>query len=223
MKKTGNFFFFFLLNCIIANTALAQKKVSEFTIVYNYTINNSGADAKQDKSGLSAANTIYIKANMSRSDMTSTLFSTSTIYDSKLGSAVLLREVNGQKLLIRMTAEDWQDKNKLYQDLHFVNSSETKIIAGYKCEKAVAKTVDGFTITVYYTKDLIPENKDYDPQFKNLDGLPLEYELDKGKVGITYSLSSINLNPVPASRFDIPKSGYREMTYEESKKSNIEK
>jgi hypothetical protein len=38
---------------------------------------------------------------------------------------------------------------------------------------------------------------------------------------IRYSLSSINLNPVPASKFDIPKSGYREMSYEESKKLNV--
>jgi GLPGLI family protein len=225
MKNPASLFLFFLFNFIIANSALSQKKVSEFVIVYNYTINNQGADAKQnqDKAGLTATNTIYIKANMSRSDMTSALFSASTIYDAKLGSAVLLREVNGQKLLIHMTAEDWQDKNKRYQGLHFTNTSETKIIADYKCEKAIARTADGFTITVYYTKELVPENKEYDPQFKTLDGLPLEYELAKGNVQIKYSLASINLNPVPASRFDIPKSGYREMTYEESKKLNIEK
>ena len=31
-------------------------------------------------------------------------------------------------------------------------------------------------------------------------------------------VSKVSLNPVPVSKFDIPKTGYREMTYEESKK-----
>jgi hypothetical protein len=51
-----------------------------------------------------------------------------------------------------------------------------------------------------------------------LDGLPLEYELIQGSLKIKYTVSKISLNPVPASRFDIPKSGYREMTYDESRK-----
>ncbi len=84
--------------------------------------------------------------------------------------------------------------------------------------KATATTKDGFTLAVYYTKELVTENRDYDPMFRNLDGLPLEYELANGKIKITNLLSAINLNPVPASKFDIPKAGYREMTYEESKK-----
>jgi hypothetical protein len=44
--------------------------------------------------------------------------------------------------------------------------------------------------------------------------------LTNGTLTIKYTVSKINLNPVPASKFDIPKSGYREMTYDESKKLN---
>ena len=43
----------------------------------------------------------------------------------------------------------------------------------------------------------------------------------QGKLTIKYTVSRINMNPVPASKFDIPKTGYREMTYEESKKTNV--
>ena len=222
MKRLKYYFFFPALFWVSAT--FSQKKISELTIVYNYTLSNTtSTDAKQNGPMLNATNTIYIKANMSRSEITSSMFSSATIYDTKSGSAVILREVSGQKLLIRMTPENWQDKNKRYEGIHFNNVQESKIIAGYKCDKAVATTSDGFTISVYYTKDLVPENKDYDAQFKNLNGLPLEYELTKGSLQIKYVLSSINLNPVPASKFDIPKSGYREMSYEESKKFNIEK
>ena len=222
MKKSNHIILFSLFNFILISVAWPQKKISELTIVYNYVLTN-GSEAKPGNSAFSATNTIYIKGNMSRSETASTLFSSSTIYDTKSGSAVVLRELNGQKLLIRLNQENWQNKNKRYQDIHFTNAPESKLIAGYKCEKAISTTADGFAITVYYTKELIPENKDYDPQFRSLDGLPLEYELVKGNLQIKYTLSSINLNPVPASRFDLPKSGYREMTYDESKKLNIEK
>jgi hypothetical protein len=211
---------FFLLNFAILPVVLAQKKVSELTILYDYAL-TSGANAGQDKSALNATHTIYLKGNLCRSEMASALFFSTTFYDAKTGSAVILKEVSGQKLLIRMSPDDWLEKNKRYEGITYNNEPETKIIAGYKCIKAVGKAKDGLTFTVYYTKELIPDNKDYEPQFKSLDGLPLEYELTNGDLKIKYTLSAINLNPVPASKFDIPKSGYREMTYEESKKLNV--
>ena len=154
--------------------------------------------------------------------MVSALFTSTTIHDSKAGTAVVLREVSGQKLLIRLTADDWKDKNKRYEGITFKDTEETKVIAGYTTTKAIATMPDGSTFTVYYTKDIIPENREYENMmFKNLEGLPLEWELVQGKLKIKYTLSKINMNPIPVSRFDIPKSGYRELTYDESKKSNV--
>jgi hypothetical protein len=206
--------FFLFFSCLLAAVAMAQKKVAELTLVYNYALTSEG----QSSPTFTAINTFFVKGAMSCSELKSSLFSSSTIYDANTGMAVVLREVSGQKLLIRLNQDNWDDKNKQYQGLVFSKLPETKIIAGYKCEKATATTKDGFTITVFYTKDIVTSNKDYDPEFKNLDGLPMEYELSNGKMSIKHSLVSINLNPVPASRFDIPKSGYREMTYDESKK-----
>jgi GLPGLI family protein len=193
----------------------AQKKVGEIMIVYNYSLSSPG------NSGFNAVHTLFIKSHMSRSEIQSPVFSSVVIHDSKLGDAVILKEVSGQKLLIRMSASDWQDRNKRYKGIVFKNTGETKTIAGYVCNKATATTADGLNISVYYTRDITVENKDYDPLFQNLDGLPLEYQMSNSTMEIKYSLASINLNPVPASKFDIPKSGYREMTYEESKKLNV--
>lgn len=199
----------------------AQKKISELTMVYDASVSTGSADPKIADAFDGATTTVYIKGNMSRSEMVSALFSSTTIHDSKSGSAVVLREVSGQKLLIRMTAQNWTEKNKRYNGITFTNTSETKTIAGYKCTKATATLADGTVFTVFYTSEIVPENKDYDYQFKNLNGLPLEYELVQGKLTIKYTVSSINMNPVPASKFDLPKAGYREMTYEESKKTSL--
>lgn len=218
MKK---FTLFLVLYSLLIMSANAQKRISELTMVYDATVSTGSADPKLADAFDGATTTVYIKGNMSRSEMASALFSSTTIHDSKTGSAVVLREVSGQKLLIRMTPQNWAEKNKRYNGITFTNSTETKTIAGYKCTKATATLKDGTVFTVYYTSDIIPENKDYDYQFRSLNGLPLEYELVQGKLTIKYTVSSINLNPVPASKFDLPKTGYREMTYEESKKTSL--
>ena len=204
----------------ILTPGFSQKKVSELTLVYDASITTGNAEPKMADAFDGATTTVSIKGNLSRSEMVSAIFSSTTIHDSKSGTAIVLREVSGQKLLIRMTAENWIEKNRRYEGIKFTNTGETKSIAGYNCIKAIATLKDGSTFTVYYTPDLVPENKDYDYQFRNLEGLPLEYELTQGKLKIKYTVSKINMNPVPASKFDIPKSGYREMTYEESKKMN---
>lgn len=199
----------------------AQKKVSELTLVYNATITTGSKEPRLGDAFDGSTTTVFVKGSMSRSEMVSALASFTTIYDSRTGSSVILQEVSGQKILIRMTAEDWKEKNKRYEGITFNNTDETKTIAGYLCTKAIAKMSDGATFTVYYTKEIMPDNMDFNYQFKNLNGLPLEYELKQGSVTINYSASSISLNPVPASKFDIPKNGYRELTYEESRQIGI--
>jgi GLPGLI family protein len=203
-------------------SAFSQRKVSELMLSYDTQISTGSNEPKMADAFDGAVTTVYIKGPLSRSEMTSALFSSTTIHDAKAGTAVALREVSGQKLLIRMTAENWKEKNKKYEGISFTNTSESKVIAGYKCVKAEAKLADGTVFAVYYTTEIVPENREYENMmFKNLEGLPLEWELVQGKLKIKYTLSKINKNPIPVSRFDIPKSGYRELTYDESKKSNV--
>jgi hypothetical protein len=208
--------------CLLARTGIqAQKSVSELTLVYDYSVNPTG-EGKQSGTE-NAIHTVYIKGNKSRSEMTSSLFSSTTIFDGNTGFGVILKEVSGQKLLIRMNPDNWAERNRIYDGILYKNTNESKEIAGYKCIKAVGQTKSGATITVYYTRDIIPENRQYDPSFRSLDGLPLEYELTNGNVRIRYRIARINLNPVPVSKFDVPSasSGYREMNYEDSKKMNL--
>jgi GLPGLI family protein len=216
MKKRIIILFVGLVGMLM--TAQAQRKVSELTLVYDASISSGSKEPKMADALDGHSKTIYLKGNLSRVEMVSALLSSSTIHDSKTGSSVVLKEVSGQKLLIRMSPDNFAEINKRYDGISFTNADDTKTIAGYNCIKAVAKLPDGTTFTVYYTPDIVPENKEYDYQFKNLNGLPLEYELVQGKLMIKYTVSKINMNPVPASKFDIPKTGYREMTYEESKK-----
>lgn len=222
MKSVQTIAVLALLHLLTGASLKAQKKVSELTLVYDYSVvtaDNGGEKKSGDLPG--AVHTVYIKGGKSRSEMTDSLFSSTTLFDASTGSAVILKEVSGQKLLIRLSAANWLERNSPYDGVIYKSTGDTKEVAGYKCIKATGTTRSGTTITVWYTKDVIPENKDYAPEFRSLEGLPLEYSLKKGNVEIRYKVARMNFNPVPASKFDIPGTGYRELKYEEIQKSNI--
>ena len=202
-------------------TLHAQKKVAELSMVYDASVSTGSAEPRLADAFDGATTTVYIKGNMSRTEMQSALASFTTIHDARTGAAVILEEISGQKLLIRMNADNWNDKNKRYEGISFSKTTETKNIAGYNCTKATATMKDGTVFTVYYTTEIMPDNQEYNYQFKNLNGLALEYELKQGPLTIKYTVSKISLNPVPISKFDIPKTGYREMSYEESRKVGL--
>jgi GLPGLI family protein len=211
--------FSYILVCFFGlNTfnSFAQKKISDFSIVYDYEISN-GTSASKPVTG---SNSIFIKGSLSRSETGSQSYSSAIIHDATTGTTVILKEVSGQKILIRLTPQNWKQMNAADEAITFSNTTETKTIAGYKCIKAVAKTTDGSDYAVYFTSELSVDNSDYNLKFKNLAGLALEYEIRKGNLKIKYTVAKLNLNPVPESKFDIPKTGYREMTFEESKKLN---
>jgi GLPGLI family protein len=199
-------------------TVKAQKVISEGNLIYNISIQTGSNEPKMADMLDGATTAIYIKGAQSRSELVSGLGSEVTIYDSKKGSGVILKDYSGQKLMITLTKDDWDKKNSKYEGITFETTSETLNIAGYNCKKAIAKLKDGSSFVVYYTSEIEVADKDYDYQFKNLPGLALQYEWQSGKMKFKYTLSKINFDVVPVSKFDIPKSGYRVMTYAETKK-----
>ncbi|MEO5783379.1 MAG: hypothetical protein ABIQ07_08920 [Ginsengibacter sp.] len=212
--KTG----FIIILFLSVITVKAQKVISEGTLIYNISIQTGSNEPKMADMLDGATTAIYIKGSQSRSELVSGLGSEVTIYDSKKGSGVILKDYSGQKLMITLNKDDWDKKNSKYEGITFETTSETLNIAGYNCKKAIAKLKDGSSFVVYYTPEIEVADKDYDYQFKNLPGLALQYEWQSGKMRFKYTLSKINFDVVPVSKFDIPKSGYRVMTYAETKK-----
>jgi GLPGLI family protein len=213
-----NLHWLFLLVLGIKGTASqAQKTISEGTITYDIQVEPKQKDAKSAGALKGAKTVVYLKGGMSRTDMTSSLGTETTIYNAKTGNAAILKEYSGQKLMITLTKENWEARNKKFEGIRFENAPETKQVNNYNCKRAVGKLKDGSTISVYYSPDLVALNKDYNLVFSNLPGFPMEYELETDKLVFRYVVSGIDLSPLPASRFDFPKSGYRVMTYDENK------
>lgn len=206
-----------LVLAVFSLTAGAQRKLTEATVAYDIVINTSNATPQAADMLDGATSVIYLKGNSSRSEMVSSLGTQATIIDGKTSDVTILKDYGEQKYMIKMTPANWKESNKKYEGVTFSYLDEYKTIAGYNCQKAIGKLADNTTFTVYFTKDLEPVNKDFQYLNRNLPGLAMQYEASIGKLMVTYTVSSINFNPVPQSKFDLPKSGYRVMTYEESK------
>ncbi len=209
---------FFIIFFFKVFFSYAQKNLNEGSLIYNISVETGSAEPKMADMLDGATTTVYLKGNMSRTEMVSGLGSEAAIYNATTGSGVILKDYSGQKLMITLTSQDWEKNNKKYEGIVFENTGETSVIDGFNCRKAIAKLKDGSTFTVYYTTDVTLTNKNYDYQFKTLPGLAVQYEMQSGKMKFKFTLSKINYDAVPTAKFEIPKSGYRVLTYEETKK-----
>lgn len=121
----------------------------------------------------------------------------------------MLREFGTNKVLTKLSKAEWQEKNKKYEGYALQNTTELKNILGYSCIKAYLQTKEGNQILIYYTNSIVPSVKDYEYQFKDVPGFVLAYEISDGDKKIFYTATKLNLNPVQASKFTIPTTGYR--------------
>lgn len=207
---------FLITNIIIMGHSFAQKMVNEATVSYKISTESTNDKAAMAKSLEGATLTVYIKGTQSRTDMVSAMGSESNLYDSKSGKGTILKQYSGQKLMITLTAGNWSKKNQFYQNMKFKIDNSAQTIAGLKCWKATGETPDGNTVIIYFAPDVVLANNKYDNSFTQLPGLPVQYELQSGKLKFKYLLSNVSYDPVPAAKFEIPKAGFRIMTYEET-------
>lgn len=198
-------------------SAMAQKKLTEGTISYDIVINTGTAKPQAADFFDGATSTVYLKGAKSRTEMVSSLGTQATIIDATKNAFAVLKEYGNQKYLIQMTPADFKELNSKYENVNFTFTDDTKTIKGYKCKKAVGKLSDGTSFVVWYTPDLVPENMDFQYANRTLPGLAMEYESSVGSLKVTYTVSKIDFGTVDPKKFELPTSGYRVMTYQESK------
>lgn len=196
----------FLIGLVCTSLVNAQsaKTIGDCTVSYSVV--------SQDAALKNTTKTFYLKGKLSRVDIENPAYTQSTIYDAATGAAVILKELGGNKYLYNLNAEQWAEKNKDFAGIDVNLQADTKNILGYECKKAVLTLKNGTITTVYYATTIVPSVAENPFQFKGVPGFVLEYESEIGPgKKITYTATKINFNPVAASVFEIPKTGYRIM------------
>jgi GLPGLI family protein len=171
----------------------------------------SGDDVATNKNLADATKIFYVKGKIARTDMIGTNYKQSIIYDNTNGTAVILKEIGSEKYMTTFNAQEWKKQNAHFEGQTIKLDDDTKTILGYECKKAIVKLKDGTTYNIYYTSAIIPSASENPYQFKDIPGFVLEYETggNNKTSKITYTAVQINFDPVPASKFKIPTSGYR--------------
>jgi GLPGLI family protein len=211
------FLIFFFQPFFFTKMTVAQKMYQEGKIVYKIESRN-GAKVQATESWLNSTSYIFtIKGTLTRTETKTVSGSTITIFDGKLKTGALLNEYGNQKLLVKMSEEDIKDRDRNYQGMQVEFKDEKKTIAGYECNLALVQLKNGTTFRVFYAPALQFQNKHYDSPFHELPGFPLEFETEMGKTIYKYVAQEVDFSSVPSALFDIPKTGYKEMSYQEAK------
>jgi GLPGLI family protein len=138
------------------------------------------------------------------------------ISNTKNSESTLLMNMMGQKMAIEVGD---QKDNKSESIPSIVYSQESKTIAGYLCKKATytvfnEEQQDSISMDLYYTTK-IPSS--YNPQFKELKGIPLEYTINTQGMSMTFEATKVESKKLSKSLFNIPKE-YETISLEEFKK-----
>ncbi|MEY3687183.1 MAG: hypothetical protein RIR84_24 [Bacteroidota bacterium] len=198
---------------LISSIGYGQKFFSEGTITYA---------VQTTVDGISVADGVYsvqqIKGSFTRVELKSPLGKNITLFNARDEEGAILQEYGSQKIMIPVTKENLEERNVKYQGIVFAASTASKQILEYNCSKASAVLADGTVIEAFYSKELVTDNLGIGFQFGKLPGLALEFTSISGNRAVKYIATSISFEPVPIQNFDMPSSGYRVMSFEESKK-----
>ncbi len=197
MKNTFTFFtFLFLL--LITKISDAQKIFSEGIIKYEVYVND---DAKP-----SGIYLISIKSgNIRRELAMDNGFSNVTIFNFKSGNTYSLNLDKENKYALELKPDELKEKNSRFTNAIFTPLNNLKKLAGFKCESNQVQYTNGDKITIYFTKELVPQHESFNAMFPGLNGIPLEYEVNTGNsMRMKFIATMIEVKVIDSQLFTIP-------------------
>src|ERR1035437_6465476 len=157
--------------------------------------------------------TVKFKNNLSSAEMSAGmgLFSTSFIADPQKKSLIQLVKLLNKKFSMVLNETDLKKENELF-NLEIIPSKETKMIAGYKCEKATVhyKTGNFPDFAIYYTRDLNIKNSNFANPFYMIDGVLMEYQMTKFGLEMKFTATCVKKDDIDDSVFQLP-SDYKQI------------
>ncbi len=133
------------------------------------------------------------------------LFSTSFISDPDKKSMTQLVKLLNKKFMLVQDEAAVKKENDGYP-MEITPCKETKMIAGYKCQKAHVK-VKGESATefdIYYTKDLNIKNPNFANPYSAIDGVLMEYQLKKFGLEMKFTAKSVKNEDIDDETFQSP-------------------
>ncbi len=185
--------------------SLFHGGISEGTIEYKIVVLDSAnpmAKMAPDKM------TVKFKNNVSYAELIAGmgLFETSFINDEPNKKITqMVRMLNKKWAYIADTAAV---NKELTHDIQFTvtETSETKVIAGYTCKKAIGKANDGKApdVELYYTEDIKQEDPNWATPFNSIHGVLMQYRIAKYGFYMEFTADKVEPDKIDDNVFKLP-------------------
>ncbi len=164
--------------------------------------------------------TVTVKGQKSLTELSTGMGNQREIIDYVEKTKVSLLDMMGQKYAIRQTLQEIEKENASSPKPTVKLTSETKMIAGYTCKKAIVTAVDNgttYTYEIYYTNELGSGSMNFDsPLYKDIDGVLMEFSMNTKQLTMKFTVTNVEKKSVASSLFEIPPD-YKMTTQEELK------
>lgn len=190
------------LSIFFVNLSNAQNGF-EGTVNYNIVFDDLPAEMEGMESMLPQTMFIKIKGNKSRTEQSSGMGSTVSIADGNTNSIVTLMNIMGNKIAIKMDAEEVAIEKEKTPAIKITYLDDEKDIAGYACKKAQINIEGNKDAMIIYYTDKIKSPKVRE-QYQGLKGFPMEYQMKNQGLTMTMIASSVVKGQIASGEFTIP-------------------
>lgn len=162
--------------------------------------------------------TVRFKDNKSCVDLSAGmgLFSTTFISDPEnLTMTQLIKLLNKKYVHVADTSELRQE-NHQGPKMFIEKTNETKMIAKYKCKKAIVRFENNARppFDIYYTNDIAIENPNWSNPFSEIDGVLMEYQLARHGLEMRFTAKTVTPSDIDDEIFEVPED-YKKISHEE--------
>lgn len=200
------------LNFLLIITSCFAQKYFEGIITYDILYPEKSI-SEESQAYIPKQQSTYFKDGMMRMQSKTNALDMIIISKQETEEASFLINFMGMKMAVNTTKAEIKgivnDKNSSYQ---IIETTKSKLIAGYKCHEVLLSTDDG-NMSIYVCNDLYVEGANWFLNNK-IKGAIMEmtYRDEEGK--FTLSASSVKKTPLENTLFNIP-SDYIEIGQEE--------
>lgn len=145
--------------------------------------------------------TLAFQDRAARVEMHMSMMDMVVIADDEAKQGVALMDMMGMKMATPMGEEEFADAGQDQGDTKVRETGKTKKIAGHKCYQAFVSDAEGSEVEIWYTKDIIVDNRSSDYTYEGIDGFPLEMVVDQDGVKMRMTASDVDTDKMPKSFF----------------------
>ena len=133
------------------------------------------------------------------------MFKTNFIVDQEANQFSQMVKLINKKYILTLKGNEITESLSQLPVFHVEHTGETKKILNYTCKKAIVtvgnESNDAFT--VFYTDEINIDNPNWSNEFKEIDGVMLEYQYEKYGVCMRFKAKNIKFTEIDDSEFQI--------------------